>query len=327
MNFAIKVLTSTRFAVAIISLIILVSVAGTLYPGGDVVFGSPWFLALIGILAISTALCSLTRIVPLWRDLRRPQVEVSDHFMQALPYCVRLSGVTLTQVRDSLKGYVIRETRTGSTTFLLAQKGRVGRLGPHIAHFGVLILLLGVAIGAAYGYANPYNNKIAVIPEGGSLQVAGFALRLDDFSLSYYDNGAVRDYKATVTVLDGDLIQTHDVTVNGPLTYKGLTFYLYGYDSNGVAESGKANWVAFQIKSTSGILFVWVGAAFILVGIMLALYVPYKRIWIKESDQSTQLGAISNRSPARFFKEIEGVRTKLESRAHRLDHTTRSEEI
>ena len=85
MNFAIKVLTSTRFAVAIISLIILVSVAGTLYPGGDVVFGSPWFLALIGILAISTALCSLTRIVPLWRDLRRPQVEVSDHFMQALP--------------------------------------------------------------------------------------------------------------------------------------------------------------------------------------------------------------------------------------------------
>jgi hypothetical protein len=60
---------------------------------------------------------------------------------------------------------------------------------------------------------------------------------------------------------------------------------------------------------------------------MLALYVPYKKIWIKESDQSTQLGAISNRSSARFFKEIEGVRTKLESRAHRLDHMTRSEEI
>ena len=327
MNFAIRVLTSTRFAVAILGLIILVSVVGTLYPGGDVVFGSPWFLALIGILAISTALCSLTKIVPFWRDLRRPQVEVSDHFMQALPYFVRLSGVTLTQVKDSLNGYVIRETRTGSTTFLLAQKGRVGKFGPHIAHFGVLILLLGVAIGAIYGNANPYNNKIAVIPEGGSLQVAGFALRLDNFSLTYYDNGAVRDYKATVTVLDGNLIQTHDVTVNAPLTYKGLTFYLYGYDSNGVAESGKASWVAFQIKSTSGIPFVWVGAAFTLVGIMLALYVPYKRIWIKESDRSTQLGAISNKSSARFFREIEGVRTKLESRAAGLDRTTRSEEI
>jgi len=327
MNFAIKVLTSTRFAAAVIGLIILVSVVGTLYPGGDVVFGSPWFLALIGILAISTALCSLTRVVPLWRDLRRPQVEVSDHFLQALPYSVRLSGVTLTQVKDSLRGYAIHETRTGSTTFLLAQKGRAGRFGPHIAHFGVLILLLGVVIGAAYGNANPYNNKIAVIPQGSSLQVDGFALRLDNFTLSYYANGAVRDYKATVTVLDGNLVQTQDITVNGPLTYKGLTFYLYGYDSNGVAESGKATWVAFQIKSTSGISFVWFGAGFTLVGIMLALYVPHKRIWIKEYDQSTQLGATSNKSSARFFKEIEDVRTKLESSAHRHDHTTRSEEI
>ncbi|MGB9212234.1 MAG: hypothetical protein WCB91_04960, partial [Halobacteriota archaeon] len=64
MNFAIKVLTSIRFAVATIGVIILVSVVGTLYPGGDIVFGSPLFLALIGILAISTALCSLTRIIP-----------------------------------------------------------------------------------------------------------------------------------------------------------------------------------------------------------------------------------------------------------------------
>ena len=104
MNFAIKVLTSIRFAVATIGVIILVSVVGTLYPGGDIVFGSLLFLALIGILAISTALCSLTRIVPLWRDVRRPQVEVSDHFIQTLPYAVHLSGVTLTQVRDSLKG-------------------------------------------------------------------------------------------------------------------------------------------------------------------------------------------------------------------------------
>jgi hypothetical protein len=72
---------------------------------------------------------------------------------------------------------------------------------------------------------------------------------------------------------------------------------------------------------------VWFGAAFILAGIMLALYVPHKRIWIKESDQTTQLGAISNKSSARFFKEIEGMRTKLESSALRLESTTRSEEI
>jgi cytochrome c biogenesis protein ResB len=188
----------------------------------------------------------------------------------------------------------------------------------------VLILLLGVTIGAASGYANPYNNKIAVIPLGSSQQVDGFALRLDDFNISYYDNGAVRDYKATVTVLDGGLVQTYDVTVNGPLTYKGLTFYLYGYDSTGVAESGKASWVAFQIKSSSGIPFVWLGATVTLVGIMLSLYVPHKRIWIKETDQGTQLGAISNKSAKRFFTEIEGIRINLESNGQRSDYPLRS---
>jgi cytochrome c biogenesis protein ResB len=319
MNFAIKVLTSTRFAVAIIVLIILVSSVGTLYPGGDMVFGNPVFLAVIAILAISTALCSLTRIAPLWRELRRPQIAVSDSFLQGLPCSVRLARVSLAQVRDSLKGYSILESTTERTTFLLAQKGRIGRFGPHIAHFGVLVLMLGVAIGAASGYANPYNNKIAVIPYGGSQPIDGFALRLDDFSLSYYDNGAVRDYKATVTVLDGSIVQTHDVTVNGPLTYKGLTFYLYGYDSNGVAETGKASWVAFQIKSTAGIPFVWLGAAITLVGIMLSLYIPHKRIWIKESEQGTQLAATSNKSLTRFVREIERVITKLENEVQKSD--------
>lgn len=311
MNFAFKVLTSTRFAVVIISLIILLAVIGTLYPGGEVFFGSPLFLALIGILAISTALCSLTRIVPLWRDIRRPQVEVSDNFLQALPYYACLSHVTLVQVRDSLQGYAMRETKTGTTSFLLAQKGRIGRFGPHIAHFGVLLLLLGVAIGAAYGNTNPYNNKIAVIQEGGSQQIDGFTVRLDNFSISYYSDGAVRDYTATVTVLDGNFIQTQNVTVNGPLTYKGLTFYLYGY---GVAPSGN-NWVAFQIKSTSGLPFVWAGAAIALVGIMLSLYVTHKKIWIMESDQATQLGAVSNKSSTRFFREIDSLRAKLERSA------------
>ncbi|HYA32705.1 MAG TPA: cytochrome c biogenesis protein ResB [Candidatus Bathyarchaeia archaeon] len=315
MNFAIRVLTSARFAVSVVALFIVISIVGTFVPGGDVVFGSPLFLALIAILAISTVLCSLTRIGPLWHELTRAEVAVSDSFIDSLPYSAHLSSVTVTEVRDNLKGYAIRESKKGGTTFLFAQKGRTGRFGSHIAHFGVLILLLGIATGAAYGYANPYNNKIAVIAQGGSQQIDGFVLRLDNFNVSYYDTGAVRDYKATVTVLDGDRAETHDVTVNGPLTYKGLTFYLYGYDANGVAQSGKASWVAFQIKSTTGIPLVWAGAAVTLAGIMLSLYVPHKRIWIKESHQGVDLGASSNKSAKRFFREIESLCTKLVNHA------------
>ena len=97
----------------------------------------------------------------------------------------------------------------------------------------MLILLLGVVIGAAFGQTNPYNDTITVIPVGGSQQVDGFVLRLDSFNVSYYDNGAVREYRAIVTIIDGNQVQTRDITINGPTNYKGLTFLLYGYDSQG----------------------------------------------------------------------------------------------
>ncbi|MGZ5502154.1 MAG: cytochrome c biogenesis protein ResB, partial [Halobacteriota archaeon] len=90
------------------------------------------------------------------------------------------------------------------------------------------------------------------------------------------------------------------------------TFLLYGYDSNGVLESGKANWVAFQIKNDAGIALVWTGAAVTLIGIMLSLYVSRKRIWIKLYKEHITLGAISNKNSARFLREIDNLCAKLE---------------
>jgi cytochrome c biogenesis protein ResB len=314
MNIAIKLLTSTKFTIAIIAIIITLAAVGTVYPGGDAIFGSWLFLLFIGLLALSTASCSLTRIVPLWGAVTNPSVEVNDQFVQKLPYHANLTGVTVSQIKANLKGYKWYESRSSETTFIFAQKGRIGRFGPHIAHFGVLILLLGVVIGAAYGQTNPYSDTIAVIPVGGSQQVDGFALRLDGFNVSYYDNGAVREYRATVTIVDNNQEQTRDITINGPISYRGLTFLLYGYDSEGVLESGKASWVAFQIKNDAGIALVWTGAAVTFIGIMLSLYVSHKRIWIKSDKERIIIGAISNKNSVRFLREIDNLCAKLKER-------------
>lgn len=312
MNIAIKLLTSTKFAVAIIAVIIILAVVGTVYPGGNAIFGSWLFLFFIGVLALSTVSCSLTRIFPLWHAVTRPAIEVDDEFIQKLPYHLNLTGVTVAQFKTHLRGYKWYESTGSETTFIFAQKGRIGRFGPHIAHFGVLILLLGVVIGAAYGQANPYSDKITVIPVGGSQQVDSFTLRLDGFNVSYYDNGAVREYRATVTIIDGNQVQTRDITINGPLNYKGLTLLLYGYDSGGMLVSGKASWVAFQIKNDAGITLVLTGAVVTLIGIMLSLYVSHKRVWIKSYKGRIILGAMSNKNSARFLREVDNLCAKLE---------------
>jgi cytochrome c biogenesis protein ResB len=312
MNIVIKVLASTKFAVAIIAIIIALAAFGTVYPGGDAIFGSWLFLPFIGLLALSTIICSLTRIRPLWRAVVHPTVEVDDQFVQQLPYHTTLAGVAISQFKAHLKGYRWYESTSSETTFIFAQKGRFGRFGPLFAHFGVLILLLGVVTGAVVGQANPYNDTITVIPIGGSQQVDGFVLRLDGFNVSYYENGAVREYKAIVTIIDGNQVQTRDITINGPINYKGLTFLLYGYDSQGVLESGQAGWVAFQIKNETGIALVWAGAAVSLLGIMLSLYIPHKRVWIKLYKEQITLGAISNKNATRFLRDIDNLCAKLE---------------
>src|SRR5665647_3560063 len=259
-----------------------------------------------------TVTCSLTRIRPLWRAVMHPKLEVDYQFLQQLPYHTKLTGVAISRFKAHLKGFKWYESTSSETTFVFAQKGRIGRFGPYIAHFGVLILLLGVVIGAAFGQTNPSNDTITVIPVGGSQQVDSFVLRLDSFNVSYYDNGAVREYRAIVTIIDGNQVQTRDITINGPTNYKGLTFLLYGYDSQGVIESGKASWVAFQIKNDTGITLVWTGAAVTLLGIMLSLYISHKRVWIKLYKEQITLGAISNKNVVRFLKNIDNLCAKLE---------------
>lgn len=322
MNVAIGLLSSPKFAVGVVVVLIFICIVGTLFPGGDAVFASILFLAPLGLFALSTATCTLTRIVPIWHSVRRPEIEVSDQFVQTLPYHASLPGVTISQVKKLWKGYRWREARTSENTYLFAQKGRIGRFGPTIAHLGALVLLLGVAVGVASGQINP-QDKIVVISQGSSQQVDGFILRLDDFSVSYYESGVVQDYRAKVSLIDSNQVQTREITVNSPLSYKGLTIYLYGYDSNGLIESGKASWVAFQVKSDAGVPIVWCGAVLTVTGIMLSLYLSHRRIWIKGSSEGILIGATSNKSSIRFFRNVDEFRVGLENRAQSEDHATR----
>lgn len=316
MNVAVRLLTSARFAIAIVAFIILLSILGTVLPNGSSVFSSPFFIGLIALFSLSTCVCSLTKIRTVWLLVVHPRIDVTDQFIEALPFHAFLSGAKLSDISEHIKGYRRRQSSDTEQTTLFAQKGGVGRFGPHIAHFGVLLLLLGVLIGAVNGSMNEYNDSVAVIPQGGSIHIAGFTVQLNDFSVDYYSDGSVREYKATVSVIDGNAVETSYVTVNEPLTYKGLTFYLYDYDSVGVTQSGKADWVAFQIKSEAGIPFIWAGAFTTIVGIIIALYIPHKRIWIKESEQGLLLGGKTNKHSRSFLKDMEKIRASVQHSNH-----------
>ncbi len=254
----------------------------------------------------------------MWRVVAYPHIDVTDQFIEALPFHASLSGVKLSDIGEHIKGRRYRVNSNMEQASLFAQKGRIGRFGPHIAHLGILVLLLGVLISTINGATSEYNNSVAIIQQGGSVQVAGFVVQLHNFTINYYRDGTVREYVAVVTVIDGNTAETHYITVNEPLTHKGLTFYLYDYDSTGVAQSGQPRWVAFQIKSEAGTPFIWTGAFITIAGIMVALYVPHKRIWVKESNAGLLLGGKTNKLSRNFVKEMERLRS---SAAQDATHT------
>jgi len=55
-------------------------------------------------------------------------------------------------------------------------------------------------------------------------------LHVDKFWIDYYDNGAVKSYNSTLTVIEnGEKKVTKTITVNDPLVYKGIWFYQSSY--------------------------------------------------------------------------------------------------
>jgi cytochrome c biogenesis protein len=100
----------------------------------------------------------------------------------------------------------------------------------------VILLLIGGLIGSIFGFDGWVN-----IPEGESVsqiqlrsqaQVLqlGFEIRCDDFDVSFYDTGAPKEFRSSLTILEqGREVVKKDIIVNDPLRYKGVSMYQSSY--------------------------------------------------------------------------------------------------
>jgi cytochrome c biogenesis protein len=119
---------------------------------------------------------------------------------------------------------------------IYGEKGRWTRFGVYTVHLSVVILLIGGLIGSIFGFDGFVN-----IGEGESVQrirlrnssrtiTLDFAVRCDDFDVSFYETGAPKEFRSKLTVLEGGRpVLQKDIIVNDPLRYKGISFYQSSY--------------------------------------------------------------------------------------------------
>ncbi|AUD14936.1 cytochrome c biogenesis protein ResB [Planococcus kocurii] len=222
-------------------------------------YSSYWFIALVGMLAISLVIASLDRFVPLYKSLKNQRVLRHPSFMDKQRIYGSGPGAedALEKAETKLKElkYTVRTEKNG----LLAEKGRFSRWGPYVNHIGLIIFLFGVMLRMMPGF---YVDETLWLREGETRaipEVPGYYLENKNFKLETYTGEGedakfgeaidrvgtvVKNYQTDIVLyqepedsLPGatdnlEVVQEYPIRVNQPLKFDGYAVYQMDYKLN-----------------------------------------------------------------------------------------------
>lgn len=233
---ALRFLFSMKFALIILCLFVLVCVAGSVIPQGEIqavyensypgwsglilgtglddVFHSWWFIALTLLLCGNLLGCNLLHISPILRKMKRKT--------RSLP--AGEEGMAFTGEPDELLkelGFSKWEDTEGGR---YAIRNRIGYWGAWLTHLGILIIIVGFALGQMF----TVNYTVYGVPgEEKPIADTGLTLTIDDFSIDLRPDDTVEQYTADLTLTDPASGESWSgqASVNHPWDAHGLRFY------------------------------------------------------------------------------------------------------
>ncbi|TCP59514.1 cytochrome c biogenesis protein [Tumebacillus sp. BK434] len=261
---------SVKVAIVIIIALALTAILGTIYPQenaipspnpqfyyfdtygktGDLyyrlglsdMYNSWWFLTLVLMLAISLIICSIERIVPLYKSLKnqpvaRKVIAIRSDRLYASKAVAAEADLDLLAEQLKKKRYKLRREEGA----LLAEKGRLPRFGAYIIHIGLLIIIAGVFVRLIPG---AYYSDMVWLKAGERKYVdeVGFGLQNNGFELEFYDKAQtrVKKYETDVAVYVGDEVKAKEhLIVNEPLKFNHTLIFQNSYDPNPMFKRGK----------------------------------------------------------------------------------------
>jgi cytochrome c biogenesis protein len=210
--------------------------------GLDDAFHSWWLLTLTAFLCGNLLLCNLTRLVPLYKRtlqeadpktaLNGPVDAVAEGIQDPLPMFEKLR-------LPKPKTCEIEGKRV-----LFSGKNRAGLWGPWVCHLGILLLIVGFALGQMLHqeytvYGVPGDTK--------AIGDTGYYLTIDDFEVKLREDDTVEQYLAGITVFRAPQGSTTvpdsmsgTVSVNHPARLYGFKVYQNstGYAARVTVEEG-----------------------------------------------------------------------------------------
>lgn len=114
--------------------------------GFNNLYGSWWYMILIASIGISLVICSLDRVIPLYKALKKQGVKRHPSFLKRQ----RVHGTGTPHEGDLERVQINLKKRNYNVKVedgnVLAEKGRFSRWGPYVNHIGLIIFLFGAML-------------------------------------------------------------------------------------------------------------------------------------------------------------------------------------
>jgi cytochrome c biogenesis protein len=261
----VKFFASIKLTVVLLLVLAATSVIGTLIPQnqapavyvrafGEVfsrlLFGlgffdlyhSWWFQALLVLLTLNIVVCSLDRLKSVGKIVFQANPKYRPARFKNAPCSEFASSRGVLYLKDRAEMLLHSRYRhvqvmpEGKSYTIFGERWRWTRLGVYVVHLSVVMLLLGGLVGSLFGF-----DGFVQIPEGESVQVVQlrnsretiqlpFAIRCNDFNVSFYPNGAPEEFRSNLDLLvEGEPVYSKSIIVNDPLRYQGINIFQSSY--------------------------------------------------------------------------------------------------
>ncbi|MGZ0053163.1 cytochrome c biogenesis protein ResB [Brevibacillus gelatini] len=165
---------------------------GTVYYelGFHNLYSSWWFVTLLVLLGTSLVICSLDRVVPLYKALSKPRLNQHKSFLKGqklfgegelAPEADQAELLDRAAVALKKKGYrIFRAERA-----IMAEKGRFSRWGPYVNHIGLILFLIGVLMRNIPGF---YLDEYVWVREGQTVAIPStpYYIKSENYETTYW---------------------------------------------------------------------------------------------------------------------------------------------
>ncbi len=237
-------------------------------------YSSWWYVTLLVMIGTSLVICSLDRIIPLYKALNKPRINPHLSFLKGQKlYGESEAGAsfeveeTLAKAEETLKKRGYRVYRQGHS--LLGEKARFSRWGPYVNHIGLILFLVAVLMRNIPGF---YLEEYVWVRDGQTVPVpeTPFYVKNLAYKTEYYAenefpekldlNGGVvpKNYQTDAVLYQNENaglpgseprlkeVWRGSITVNHPMKYKDLLLYQSGKQEN---QLGALNFTLIDRKN------------------------------------------------------------------------------